>query len=289
MSEYMKNAFPNILSLNSVVAFYHTNLAGINHPGESHNFWELAYVDRGIFNVNVDGIPYTINEGQIIMYAPLSYHSSIQPNDATLNIVSFETSSDIISYYANKVITLSGKQRQMLSQIMSVGERCFKTISPDSGFKGMIQRKDASAFDLQKIKSLLELLLVDICEKNESTSSKPNGFNYENYASDTFNILTQYLKYNISKTLTLDEICNDCTISLSRLKKVCREQCGMSPMSYFISLKIDASKTMINDTSFNFTQISEILGFSSVHYFSKLFKKKVGVSPTEYAKAVYKQ
>ena len=54
-------------------------------------------------------------------------------------------------------------------------------------------------------------------------------------------------------------------------------------------MKIDAAKFMICDTSLNFTQISEKLGFTTVHYFSKLFKDKVGVSPSEYAKIVYKK
>ena len=43
---------------------------------------------------------------------------------------------------------------------------------------------------------------------------------------------------------------------------------------------------MIRDTSLNFTQISQALGFSTVHYFSKLFKEKVGMSPSEYAKSI---
>ena len=60
-------------------------------------------------------------------------------------------------------------------------------------------------------------------------------------------------------------------------------------MSYFISLKIDTAKAMIRDTDLNFTQISEKLGFSTVHYFSKLFKDRVGVSPSKYAKSVYKK
>ena len=97
------------------------------------------------------------------------------------------------------------------------------------------------------------------------------------------------MKSNIEKTLTLEQICRDCAISLSQLKRVCQKQCGMSPMSYFISLKIDTAKSMICDTSLNFTQISEKLGFTTVHYFSKLFKNKVGVSPSEYAKAVHKR
>ena len=62
----------------------------------------------------------------------------------------------------------------------------------------------------------------------------------------------------------------------------------MSPISYFISLKLDEAKNMITDTDLNFTEISESLGFATVHYFSRLFKNKTGLTPSQYAKSVYK-
>ena len=52
--------------------------------------------------------------------------------------------------------------------------------------------------------------------------------------------------------------------------------------AFFVSR--EAAKRMIKETSFNFTEISEKLGFSGVHYFSRLFKKHVGMTPSEYAK-----
>ena len=57
----------------------------------------------------------------------------------------------------------------------------------------------------------------------------------------------------------------------------------------FYFTKINAVKAMISDTDLNFTQISEDLGFTIVYYFSKLFKSRVGTSPTEYEKSVYKK
>jgi YesN/AraC family two-component response regulator len=49
-------------------------------------------------------------------------------------------------------------------------------------------------------------------------------------------------------------------------------------------LKIKEAKRLIREGQMNFTEISEFLGFSSIHYFSKLFKKPTGKSPSEYAK-----
>ena len=45
-------------------------------------------------------------------------------------------------------------------------------------------------------------------------------------------------------------------------------------MAYFIQLKIEAAKRMICQTTMNYTEIAEALGYTSVHYFSKQFKNK---------------
>ena len=289
MAEYKKTPISNVISVDSVVTVFHKEVCRTRHIGESHDFWEIVYVDSGTVEVSVDNKIYTVEEGQIITYAPLAYHIGTRPNAVILDIVSFESTSEAMSFFANKVITLSGKQRQILSQIISIGVKSFKKQINDPQYKGLTPREETDDFTLQSLKNQLELLLIDIYQKNGSTCSKPKSFNYENHSSNTFDALTQYLQSHISETLSLEDICNDCAISLSTLKKVCKSQCGMPPMSYYISLKIDAAKAIICDTDLNFTQISEKLGFSSVHYFSRLFKDRVGISPSEYARSVYKK
>ncbi|MBR5518436.1 MAG: AraC family transcriptional regulator [Clostridia bacterium] len=285
MAEYAKTLFSDVISIKSVITIFPFDLTGLEPIGETHDFWEFIYVNEGVFEVLVDNKPYVVKEGQMITYAPLSFHKGAKPNIAKLSIVSFESSSGIISDFANKVITLSGKQRQLLSQVVSLGKKCFKSVSPDSGFKGMEKRDDVDAYTLQSLKNQLELLLIDIYETERS---KPSNLNLDARDNKMFDLLTQFLKDNMGKALTLEDICDSCSLSMYQLKQLCRKHCGMSPMSYFISLKIDAAKDMICDTNLSFTQISDSLGFTTVHYFSKLFKDKVGVSPSEYAKSIFK-
>ena len=54
-------------------------------------------------------------------------------------------------------------------------------------------------------------------------------------------------------------------------------------------MKIELAKSYLRENNYNVTQISEILGFSSIHYFSRQFKKKVGMSPIEYSNSVLAQ
>ena len=51
-------------------------------------------------------------------------------------------------------------------------------------------------------------------------------------------------------------------------------------------MKINFARQLIRENDMNFTQISEFLGYSSIHYFSRQFKKLCGMTPTEYALSI---
>ena len=73
------------------------------------------------------------------------------------------------------------------------------------------------------------------------------------------------------------------------IHNVFKKQTGLSVMHYFNKLKIDRAKQLIGDRRHNFTQISSMLGFSSVHHFSHAFRSFVHMSPTEYERSVKMQ
>ncbi len=51
-------------------------------------------------------------------------------------------------------------------------------------------------------------------------------------------------------------------------------------------MKIDTAKELIRTERLNFTQISERLGYTSIHYFSRRFKKETGMTPSDYASSI---
>ena len=75
-------------------------------------------------------------------------------------------------------------------------------------------------------------------------------------------------------------------ISVSQLKRVFHEQIGQSMVSYLTALRIGEAKRLIREGNLTFTQIAERIGIESIYYFSNLFKKQTGMSPTEYEKTL---
>ena len=96
----------------------------------------------------------------------------------------------------------------------------------------------------------------------------------------------KYLENNISNNFTVSEIANANAMSKSKLKYLFKDNFNTSPISYFHKLKLEKAKSMLLEGDKNITEISETLGFQSVHYFSRFFKKNLGICPTKYVKAV---
>ena len=101
-----------------------------------------------------------------------------------------------------------------------------------------------------------------------------------------YETILAYFHQNISSHLTTDQICKDNLISEAQLKKMFHKhgQCGA--MEFFNRLKIEKAKELIRTRQFTFSQIADQLGYSSIHYFSRQFKKITGMSPTEYTESV---
>ena len=98
--------------------------------------------------------------------------------------------------------------------------------------------------------------------------------------------ITRYLEDHICESLSLEAICHDNLIGRSQLQKIFREEYGCGVIDFFSHMKINFARQLIRENDMNFTQISEFLGYSSIHYFSRQFKKLCGMTPTEYALSI---
>jgi len=286
VSEYLKTQLPNVLTVRSIVTVYHTQMQNRVSAGESHHFPELLYVERGPHTVLVDDILYTLAEGQAILYAPFAFHKTAFPSEATVDIVSFESDSEMLAGLFNRVITLTAYQRTLLSRIITPGVEIFERGRRVGDLVGMAPREGTQDYELQQLGNTLELLLLDLLHTQAPLQGRPEATNHANYREERFGAVTAYIQAHLAQPLTVEEISSACGMSISGLKRLMNEQCGQPPMAYVTALRLGEARRMIRETTLNFTQIADALGFGSVHYFSRVFKDKVGMTPSEYAKSV---
>lgn len=92
----------------------------------------------------------------------------------------------------------------------------------------------------------------------------------------------QYIREHSSQALTLDEVANYCYLSKSHFCKIFKTETGMTFKAYLNQQRIESAKNLLKTSSLKNYEIAEIIGFDDPSYFHELFKKSVGMTPTEY-------
>lgn len=94
----------------------------------------------------------------------------------------------------------------------------------------------------------------------------------------------RYIDQHFKESLTLEQLAEEAHMNKYYLAHVFKRENGVSPINYMISRRIEESRYLLAETDLSLSQIARILGFSSLSYFSQVFRKTQGVSPAEFRK-----
>jgi len=108
----------------------------------------------------------------------------------------------------------------------------------------------------------------------------------ERTEDDVVKRLESYLIENIEYNLNLQCICSHLRMSRTHLVTLFKSKKGMGVIEFYKQLKIEKAKIYIREECLNLTEISEKLGYNSIHSFSRHVRKVTDMSPSEYAKSV---
>lgn len=92
----------------------------------------------------------------------------------------------------------------------------------------------------------------------------------------------EYINENYRKDLSLDELSRELDISPYYFSKLFKEETGSNFVEYLTGLRMDRAKELLKDESLSMKEICAAIGYSDPNYFSRIFKKNVGLTPTEY-------
>lgn len=258
--------------------------------GESHNFWEFLYVDKGEIVVMADKHKYILQKGQMIFHQPNEWHTVIANGKIAPNliVIAFQINSKAMDYFCGKILNIDNKIKGYLATIIKEAKSAFSSKLEDPMLKVLQKRQSSALACEQMIRIHLELLLIELIRgmKEYETVAKTSTSIKEYNSEEKLQIIKNYLHDNIRNRLTLDNVSHDTLLSKSSLQKLFQDGMGTSVMDYFKEIKVAEAKTLIREGNHNFTEISAILGYQSIHYFSRMFKKHVDMTPSEYASSV---
>lgn len=92
----------------------------------------------------------------------------------------------------------------------------------------------------------------------------------------------EYIHYHIDEELTLNILSKEAKLSPSHFHKLFSKTVGITPNEYIVKARVEKSKEMLIKTGFTISEIAYKCGFSSLSYFSYIYKKRTGLSPLEF-------
>ncbi|GAA0178804.1 AraC family transcriptional regulator [Clostridium sediminicola] len=260
------------------------------YEGETHNFWEFVYVDKGELEVMSQDNGFKLKKGEMIFHKPNEFHNlwadgKIAPN---IIVITFYCNSKAMEFFENRIISTGDTVKNLLANIIKESKEAFSTKLNISNVT-KLEKKKSSLFGCEQlIKIYLQHLLIYLVRKGSNLL--PEDRLSSSVKERTYNDMTRkainFLHCNISNNITFQDVCRHLNVGSTYLKAMFKEHTGTSVIEFYKSLKIEEAKKLIREGQLNFTEIAEKLSYSSIHYFSRHFKKTTGMTPTEYASSV---
>ena len=281
---YTRTELENALCVDGIyTVHYFEYVKDFAYSGEFHDFWELVYADRKSLVLTAGAKEVRLEAGQMYIHKPNEFHN-IRPDDkSTANsvVISFDSGCAELSRVAGTVITCSQEEKRLIGGIIREAENAFST-PLGNPYTAVMEKARASDFGAQQmIRLYLEQLLIQLIRKGENGAPPRRSEN-----SRLLIDICDWLEKNTDKQLHFNDILRKFSTSASVVKKVFHDQMDCGAMEYFTRLKVDAAKQMIRENDLNFTEIADRLGFNTSQYFTTVFRRVTGMTPTEYAFSV---
>lgn len=251
--------------------FYQEKGTNYNFSGEKHSYWELTYVDKGELLTTIDGVSYHLKQGDLIFYAPMQFHtqSTFEKISSSYLTINFKMNFNHADLLCNKIFSLKRDSYFIVTKLI-------EELSNDN-----LYSNDLSLCYLKQL--IIQMLRLN----NSHFHSKPTTHMQQTYENELLNDILLYIDNNIYEKISVSTLCEHFCISTSMLHSLFRKNMNNTAKNYINELKLSKSKELIRNSTHTLSEISEMLGFSSIHYFSKKFKSYFNISPTEYSKSIY--
>lgn len=236
--------------------YFRHNLKGVQEPILPHtmNFFEITAVFDGSLCYTVDGSRYTVSRGDLV-FVKKGVLRERDPITHNVDFISLNFASD--AEYDFPVLF-----RDCLNEI----------IRPIFIAMDAIHEYTSNARD-ERFSLLLRCILRQLETQLKVDKEHPLVFK-----------IKSYVKKNLQRKITLASVSESTFFSPVHCENVFKKETGSSIIDYVLGERIREAKALITERSLSLQRIAEAVGFTDYNYFSRVFKKRTGLSPKEYSR-----
>ena len=262
------------IRISEIIAYYYVvKRPAYSFLGETHNYYELTFVDQGSLDTTVDGKSYTIGMNECMLYMPGQFHDQkvSSDNPCSYLTVIFAANGVHTDLVSNRVISCTREMQDDINRFVSTSEQ-------------------ANPFKYDGMISCLEQILISFhMYANAKKMPKPITPVNQHFEDRLVEEILEYIHKHILEPLPIEQICDRFAISRSTLQNLFKNNLQVPPKQYINTAKLNQSRLLIRKGDYTITEIASMLSFNSIHYFSRKFTQCYGITPSEYACKIYDQ
>lgn len=259
--------------------FFHLSMAGITLPNPNYlishtpkggSVWDrcnFEYVVSGKGYIETKGQKITVSAGDLFFLNKLQQHTYYadrnDPYKKLFVVVDGMLVDDLLKAHGitESVYVTHIDAHGVFEKIFDIAERCGNQTIDDNSYTEL---------------SCCFLKLVQMLA--------PPDFTAVSMAQNPAALIRDYIDYNIYKRITISEIADIAHLSISQTERIFKAKYGVSLIKYTLDKKLETARHLFTTTHLNIGEVSERLSFTSPKYFSRQFKLKYGLTPSEYVR-----
>ncbi|NLC67562.1 MAG: AraC family transcriptional regulator [Clostridiaceae bacterium] len=241
----------------------------------THDFFHLFYISKGSGKLEIDRVMYQVKEGELYIVPTGIEHSIIARDDCCFQTIEIK----FIPSDTNIIRMLSKIPHQLKDVDPSIPIILMELVQ-EASRKEMFYRDVINNKFMGVILIILRKYLAT--EKNDGENGEDNCSVRLPCGKGIFDKVIKHINDNIETKIKISELAKHFGFSEAHFCTAFKETYNISPGQYINNYKLHKAKEYILYSDMNISQIANALGFQSLHYFSRFFKKKVGMSPQEY-------
>ena len=284
MKKYFKHQVKKAIIVQNLITVEFLDIdEKFTYPEETHDFHEFAYIDNGSIYCHVENNKIQLSQGDFLLIPPHKRHfySNVEEKSASVFIVCFQCNAEILSILEEK-IALSKDLKLLIADILQESKNAFAF-----PFHRKLKLCSVPLYGSQQlVENNIEKLLIQLI-RNETKQNEQIKFVMSSIEKERnlLDDIVSILKNNLYARLTLEEISQQTYYSKTILNNIFKKNIGVPIMQYYNSLKIEEAKKLLRKNRSS-ADIASLLMFDSATYFTKVFKKYTGITPSAYKKRI---
>ena len=249
------------------------NVASAKYGGDwhsvphTHTHAELFYIVGGKGQFLIEDQLYPVNTNHLVIINPNVTHTEVSLNAQPLEYI---------------VLGIDGIELSITDN--SNGQFCildhFESMDITSCLRNILREMELKQPGYEDVcQAFMEILIIRLMRSTGlSVPAEPQNF-VGNHQCAT---VRRYIDHHFKEPLTLDQLAEEAHMNKYYLSHAFKQEYGISPINYMISRRLEESKYLLAETNLSMSQIAQLLGFSSLSYFSQVFHRTQGITPMEY-------